>query len=66
MIEESKTICDVCDKDTGTFYKYKGEDLCQYCWIEKADRCEMCGVSVEDLTNNCCDRCHNEQYGTTY
>ena len=28
-------------------------------------RCEECGV-IEDLTNTCCDRCHNKIYGTTY
>jgi len=29
------------------------------------DRCEECGI-IDDLTNNCCNRCHNRIYGTTY
>jgi len=34
MNENEHIICDFCDKDTGTFYKYKGSDFCQYCWEE--------------------------------
>jgi len=39
--------------------------ICQHRAGENFDRCEECGV-IEDLTNNCCDRCHNRIYGTTY
>lgn len=45
MNENERTICDFCDRDTGTFYKYKeplykgkiyeGEDMCEYCWRER-------------------------------
>lgn len=42
MYEDGHTVCDFCDRDIGTFYKYKeklykgkifeGEDMCEYCW----------------------------------
>ena len=28
-------------------------------------KCEECDI-IAELTNNCCDRCHNRIYGTTY
>jgi len=34
MNEQEHTICDFCDRDHGTFYKYKGSDFCEYCWEE--------------------------------
>ena len=34
MYEQGNTVCDFCDRDHGTFYKYKGSDFCEYCWEE--------------------------------
>jgi hypothetical protein len=34
MIENEHTVCDTCDKDTGSFVKHNEQDLCEYCWKE--------------------------------